>query len=110
MDIAAGDTVAANDDDAVNAVAPSSSTKGEDTNVGALVAFEGASIGAFTERAVAANIALLRCCQRRIVVCCKSNDDTTKARRYRFLKQREERKTYPLPGTKEFPNSSGRQG
>ena len=46
----------------------------------------------------------------RFVVCCKSNDDTTKARRYRFLKQREERKTYPLPGTKEFPNSSGRQG
>ncbi len=33
---------------------------------------------------------------------------TTKARWYRFLKQSEERKTYPLPGTKEFPNSSGR--
>ncbi len=28
---------------------------------------------------------------------------TTKARRYRFLKQSEEKKTYPLPGTKENP-------
>ena len=35
---------------------------------------------------------------------------TTKARRYRFLKQSEERETYPLPGTKVLPNSSGRQG
>ncbi len=38
-----------------------------------------------------------------LVACCKSNDETTKARRCRFLKQSEERKTYPLPGTKEKP-------
>jgi len=32
-----------------------------------------------------------------VVACCKSNDETTKARRYRFLKQSEERKfTYYL--------------
>jgi hypothetical protein len=40
---------------------------------------------------------------RQLVACCKSNDETTKARRYRFLKQSKERKTYPLPGTKENP-------
>ena len=42
-------------------------------------------------------------CPLSLVACCKSNDETTKARRYRFLKQSEERKTYPLPGTKEKP-------
>jgi len=39
----------------------------------------------------------------KVIACCKSNDETTKARRYRFVKQSEERKTYPLPGTKEKP-------
>ena len=38
-----------------------------------------------------------------VVACCKSNDGTTKARRYRFLEQSNERKTYPLPDTKENP-------
>ena len=38
-----------------------------------------------------------------VVACCKSNNGTTKARRYRCLKQSDERKTYPLPGTKENP-------
>ncbi len=41
--------------------------------------------------------------QRGVVACCKSNDGTTKARRYRFLEQSNERKTYPLPDTKENP-------
>jgi hypothetical protein len=31
----------------------------------------------------------------------QEQEEATKARRYRFLKQSEERKTYPLPGTKE---------
>jgi hypothetical protein len=38
-----------------------------------------------------------------VVACCKSNDGTAKARRYRFLKQSNERTTYPLPDTKENP-------
>ena len=33
----------------------------------------------------------------------QEHEEATKARRYRFLKQSEERKTYPLPGTKEKP-------
>jgi hypothetical protein len=33
----------------------------------------------------------------------QEQEEATKARRYRFLKQSEERKTYPLPGTKENP-------
>jgi hypothetical protein len=57
VDIAAGDAVAADDDDAVDAVVPPSSTKGEDAYVGASVAFEGA--------AAAADVALLRCRYRR---------------------------------------------
>ena len=46
MDVASGDTVAADDDDAVGTVVPPSSTKDEDAYVGASVAFEGACIGA----------------------------------------------------------------
>ncbi len=41
MDIAAGSAIAANHEDAVNAVVPPSSTKDEDAYVSALVAFEG---------------------------------------------------------------------
>jgi len=33
----------------------------------------------------------------------QEQEEATKARWYRFLKQSEERKTYPLPGTKENP-------
>jgi hypothetical protein len=42
VDVATGATVAANEDDAVGAVVPPSSTKDEGAYVGALVAFEGA--------------------------------------------------------------------
>jgi hypothetical protein len=45
VDITAGDAIAANDNDAVNAVVPPSLTKDEDTYVGALVTFEGACVG-----------------------------------------------------------------
>ncbi len=62
MDIAAGNAVTANNDDAVDAVVPLSSTKDEDAYVGTLVAFEGVCIGAFTDGAAAANVALLCCC------------------------------------------------
>jgi hypothetical protein len=64
VDIAAGDAVAADNDDAVDAVVPPSSTKGEDAYVGALVAFEGACVGAFADGAAAANVAL-SCCRHR---------------------------------------------
>ncbi len=58
MDIAAGDAVAADDNDAVNAVVPPSLTKDKDTYVGASVAFEGVCVGAFADGAAAANVAL----------------------------------------------------
>jgi hypothetical protein len=61
VDIAAGDAVAADNDDAVDAVVPPSSTKDEDSYVGALVAFEGVCIGAFADGAAATNVALWRC-------------------------------------------------
>ncbi len=50
-----------NDNDAVNAVVPPSSTKGEDAYAGVSVAFEGVCIGAFANVATAADIALSRC-------------------------------------------------
>ena len=53
MDIAAGDAVAANGDNAVDAVIPPS-TKDEDAYVGASVAFEGACVGAFVDGAAVA--------------------------------------------------------
>jgi hypothetical protein len=55
VDILAGDAVAADDVDAVNAVVPPSSTKNEDAYVGASVAFKGACIGAFADGATAAD-------------------------------------------------------
>ena len=66
VDIAAGHAVAADDDDAVDAVVPLSSTKDEDAYVGALVAFEGACVGAFADGATAAGFALSRCHQIKI--------------------------------------------
>ena len=60
MDIAAGNIFAANDDDAVNAVFPLSSTKDKDAYVGVLVVFEGACVIAFADGATAADVALSR--------------------------------------------------
>ncbi len=54
MDIAAGNAVAADDDDAVDAVIPPSSTKDEDAYVGTSVAFEGVCVGAFVDGAAVA--------------------------------------------------------
>jgi len=56
-----GDTVAADNDDAVDAVVPPSSTKDEEAYVGASVAFEGVCVSAFAEGAAAADVALSRC-------------------------------------------------
>ncbi len=65
VDIAAGDAVAADNDNAVDAVVPPSSTKDKDAYVGASVAFEGVCVGAFADGAAAADVALSRCCHRR---------------------------------------------
>ena len=65
MDIAAGDAVTADNDDAVDAVVPPSSTKDEDAYVGAPVAFEGVCVSAFADGAAAADVALSRCRHRR---------------------------------------------
>ena len=64
MDIAAGDAVTADNDDAVDAVVPSSSTKDEDAYVGAPVVFEGVCVSAFADGATAADFALSRCRHR----------------------------------------------
>ncbi len=66
VDIAAGDDVAANNDDAVGAVVPPSLTKDEYTYIGALVAFEDACVDAFADGATAADIVLSRCRQVKI--------------------------------------------
>ena len=65
VDIATRDTVAADNDDAVNAVVPLSSTKDKDAYVGASVVFEGMCVGAFADSAAAADVALSRCCHHR---------------------------------------------
>ena len=66
VDVSTGTTVAANDDDAVSAVVPPSSTNDKDAYVCALVVFQGVCIGAFADGAVesAAASALLtpHCC------------------------------------------------
>jgi riboflavin synthase alpha subunit len=70
VDIAACGAVAADDDDAVDAVVPPSSTKDEDAYVGASVAFEGACVGAFADGAdesAAASVLLPPRCRRRAV-------------------------------------------
>ncbi len=66
VDIAVGNAVAANDDDAVDAVVPPLSTKDGDAYVSASVAFEGACVGTFADGAAAANVALSRCRQIKI--------------------------------------------
>jgi hypothetical protein len=65
VDIAAGDAVTADNDDAVDAVVPPSSTKDEDAYVGAPVAFEGVYVSAFADGAAATDVALSRCRHRR---------------------------------------------
>jgi hypothetical protein len=59
--IAAGDAVAADNDNAVDAVVPPSLTKDEDAHIGASVAFEGVCVGAFADGATAADVALSLC-------------------------------------------------
>jgi hypothetical protein len=49
VDITVGGAVAADNDDVLDAVVPPSLTKDKDAYVGALVAFEGTCIGAFTD-------------------------------------------------------------
>ena len=51
MDIATDAAVADNDDDAVGAVIPPSSTKNQDAYISASVAFEGLRVGAFADSA-----------------------------------------------------------
>ncbi len=70
VDIAACGAVAADDDNAVDAVIPPSSTKDEDAYVSASVAFEGACVGAFADGAdesAAASVLLPPRCRRRAV-------------------------------------------
>jgi hypothetical protein len=70
VDVATGAAVAANDDDAVGAVIPPSSTKDEGAYVGASVAFEGACVSAFADGAnesAAASVLLPPLCRRRAV-------------------------------------------
>ena len=70
MDTAACGAVAADDDDAVDAVVPPSSTKDKDAYVGALVAFEGVCVGAFANGAgesAPASALLPSRCHRRAV-------------------------------------------
>ncbi len=65
VDILAGNAVAANENDAVDAVVPPSSTKDEDAYVGASVALEDACFSPFADGAAAADVALSRCHHRR---------------------------------------------
>ena len=70
MDVATGDAVAADDDNAVVAVVPPSSTKDKGAYVGALVAIEGACVSAFTDGAgesAAASVLLPPRCRQRAV-------------------------------------------
>ena len=51
VDVAKGAVVADNEDDAIGAIVPPSSTENKDAYVGALVAFEGAHVGALGDGA-----------------------------------------------------------
>ena len=51
VDVAMGAAIATNNDNAIGAVVPPSSTEDEDAYAGALVAFEGACVGAFADGA-----------------------------------------------------------
>ncbi len=67
VDIAMCGAGAADNDDAVDAVVPPSSTKDEDAYIGASVAFEGACVGAFADGAdesAAASVLLPPRCRR----------------------------------------------
>ena len=79
VDASTGAAAAADDNDAVGAVVPLSLTKDKDAYVGALVAFEGACVGAFADSAgesVAASTLLsprCHCCtvrRHRALHCC----------------------------------------
>ena len=66
VDVSTGTTLSANDDDAVGAVVPPSSTKDEDAYIGASVAFEGVCVSAFVDGAsesAAASALLPPCCR-----------------------------------------------
>ncbi len=63
-----GIAVAADNDDAVDAVIPPSLTKDKDAYIGTSVAFKGLCIGAFTDGATAADVALLHCRHRAAAV------------------------------------------
>ncbi len=70
VDVATGTAVAANDDDAVGALIPPSSTKDRGAYIGASVAFEGACVSAFADGAgesAAASMLLPPHCGRRAV-------------------------------------------
>ena len=63
MDVATGAAVAADNDNAVGAVVPPSSTKDEDAYVGVSVAFEGTCVSIFADGAgESATASALRCC------------------------------------------------
>ena len=70
VDISTGAAVAADDNDAIGAVVPPSSTNDEDAYVGASVAFKGVCVGAFADGAgesIAASALLPpRCCHRAV--------------------------------------------
>jgi hypothetical protein len=72
VDVAMSAAVAADNDNAVGAVIPPSSTKDEDAYIGVSVAFEGACVGAFADGAsesVAASALLPPRCRRCAVRC-----------------------------------------
>ncbi len=73
VDVATGAAMAANNNNAVGAVVPPSSTKDEDAYIGALLAFEGACVGAFVDGAskstTASNLLPPHLC-RHAVHCC----------------------------------------
>ena len=73
VDISRGAAVAANNNDAIGAVAPPSSTNDEDAYIGALVAFESVWVSAFADGAgesAAASALLPPRCRRRAVLRC----------------------------------------
>jgi hypothetical protein len=70
VDVSTGAAIAANNDDAISAVVPPSSTNDKDAYVGTPVAFEGVCVGAFTDGAgesAAASALLPPRCRHRAV-------------------------------------------
>jgi hypothetical protein len=73
VDVSTGAAVAANDNNAIGAVVPPSSTNDEDEYIGALVAFKGVCLGAFADSAgesTAASALLPPSCRRPTVHRC----------------------------------------